>query len=232
MKTVIEEYDDYHKLFNNVNYVNFMNHGYFPASKILNKEDTLFKFEATLYLQLLKYIKVKNLKLLDIGCGRGGGLNIFKKYFNFKNLYGCDINESAIDYCKKNFKGIDFKISNAEKLNYNKNYFDVITNVESFHCYENGNSFLKECFRVLKNKGSLLIADINVHLNFKDFGDFKLKYSKDITPNVAFACKHNVINFSKNIENKEIRNFLINTMQEKLFSYLKNNSYFILHLVK
>ena len=105
---IIKQYDNLHTFLNKFNIVKFMNHGFFPHSKILKEEDLLFKYEATLYLELLKNIKTKNLTLLDIGCGRGGGLNILKKYLKLKKAYGCDINDMAIEYCKKSYK--DFEI--------------------------------------------------------------------------------------------------------------------------
>jgi ubiquinone/menaquinone biosynthesis C-methylase UbiE len=231
---IIEQYNSYHELFNTSKEINFMNHGYFPFSSVLKKEDLLFKFESTLYLELFKNINTENLTLLDVGCGRGGGLNILNKYFKFKELYGCDINSKAINYCQKNFKNINFKISNAEKLDYNDKTFDLITNVESFHCYKNKNFFLKETYRVLKKEGSLLMTDINLNFNLDNsFNDyFKLTYYLDITPNVAFACKNNIKNFSSNIEDKELRYWLVNLSEKKFFSYLNDHTYFIVHLTK
>jgi ubiquinone/menaquinone biosynthesis C-methylase UbiE len=231
---IIEQYNSYHELFNISKEINFMNHGYFPFSTILKKEDLLFKFESTLYLELLKNINKENLTLLDIGCGRGGGLNILNKYFKFKELHGCDINSMAIEYCQKNYKNINFKISNAEKLDYEDQTFDIITNVESFHCYENKKNFFKETNRVLKKNGSLLMTDISLNLTLDNSVNdyFKLSYYLDITPNVAFACKNNIKNFSNNIDDKQLRHWFVDLSERKFFSYLNDNTYFIVHLTK
>ena len=193
----IKQYDNLHKFLNKFNIVKFMNHGFFPDSKILKEEDLLFKYEATLYLELLKNIKTENLTLLDIGCGRGGGLSILKKYLKLKKACGCDINDMAIEYCKKSYKDLFFEVCSSEKLIYDNETFDLITNVESFHCYKNKENFFKESSRVLKKNGYLLMTDVNLNYTFND--NFK-KYFKvidtiDITPNVAFACKKNIINF-------------------------------------
>jgi len=231
----VETFNNYHKIFNKSNVVHFMNHGFFPESKILKQEDSLFKYEATLYLELLKNLKTENLTLLDIGCGRGGELNIFKKYLKLKKVYGCDINRMAIKHCKKNHKNINFKICSSEKLNYDDKYFDLITNVESFHLYKNKEKFFKEAARVLKNKGRLLMTDIDLNKilfdnSFKNY--FKIDNIIDITPNVAFACKHNIKNFNRNIENEETRNWWIDTCKEKFYRYLELDTYFIIHLIK
>ena len=231
----IEHYNQLHNFFNKFNVVKFMNHGFFPNSKILKQEDLLFKYEATLYLELLKNIKTENLTLLDIGCGRGGGLDIFKKYLKLKKVYGCDINNMAIEYCKKNYKDIDFKVCSSDKLTYDNNSFDLITNVESFHCYKNKENFFKETARVLKTNGRLLMTDINLNnllLDNSFKGYFEITECTDITPNVAFACKHNIKNFNKNIENKQMRDHLVDVRQQKLYLYLKYDTYYMIHLTK
>lgn len=231
---IINIYNNLHKFLNKFNIVKFMNHGFYPHSNILQKEDLLFKYEATLYLELLKNIKTSNLILLDIGCGRGGGLNILKKYFKFKKIFGCDINPMAIQYCKKNYKDIDFKITDSEKLDYKNESFDIITNVESFHCYDSKENFFSEAYRVLKKNGNLLMTDIDLNFtinkSFKNY--FKLNSLIDITPNVAFACKKNILNYSENIKDKEMRKWLVSLREEKYYSYLHLNTYFIAHLTK
>ena len=74
MPSDIQAYDEINQFFNTYNKIEFMNHGFFPNDKILKQKDLLFKYEATLYLKVLENIKTKGLTLLDIGCGRGGGL--------------------------------------------------------------------------------------------------------------------------------------------------------------
>jgi len=231
----IQTYDEVNKFFNTYNKIEFMNHGFFPSDKKLKQKDLLFKYEATLYLKLLENIKTKGLILLDIGCGRGGGLNILKEYLKLKKVYGCDINSAAIKYCRENYKDTSFKICSSEKLKYNDKSFDLITNVESFHCYENKRNFFKEAARVLKNNGYLLMADVNLDdilldNSFKNF--FKVVNVFDITPNVAFACIHNIENFSKNINNEEIKNWLVSLCQTKFDAYTRYDSFFIIHLKK
>ena len=231
---VIELYNDLHKFFNKFNIVKFMNHGFYPDSKILKQEDSLFKYEATLYLQLLKDIKTENLNLLDIGCGRGGGINILKKYLKLKQVDGCDINKMAIDHCNENYKNINFKICSSEKLTYENESFDLITNVESFHLYENKEKFFKEAARVLKNNGRLLMTDINLNYtlgnSFKNY--FEVIDILDITRNVAFACLHNIKNFNINVKDEEMKNHLINVRKQKLNSYLESNTYYMVKLIK
>ena len=223
-------YNSFHEICNKEDYMNFMNHGYYPCSDILKNQNLIFKYEATLYIELIKNINSDNLKLLDIGCGRGGGLEIYNKYFKFKELHGCDLNELAITYCKNKNSNIYYKVCNSEQLDYPNNYFDVVTNVESLHCYNNPSKFIKDSLRVLKNNGDLLITDINLKLDM--FESYNVVNVIDITPNVAFSCKNNIENFNNNIENKIIRKFLVSLMNEKLFNYLHKGTYYIIHLKK
>jgi 2-polyprenyl-3-methyl-5-hydroxy-6-metoxy-1,4-benzoquinol methylase len=229
-KEVIQSYKIINEFFNKENYVNFMNHGYYPESKILKKEDLFFKYEASLYIYLLNNIDTNNMKLLDVGCGRGGGINIYKKYFNFLELHGCDINKEGIEFCKKTYKNINFKICPVEKLNYKNNYFDIITNVESFSYYKNPQLALKELFRILKPNGLLLLTDID--LNFKIFKNYKILNIEEITPNVAFACKENVYNFAINAPIGDNKKYLIKLCQDKFIGYLLKHRYNIIKCIK
>lgn len=223
-------YNSFHELCNKENYMNFMNHGYYPCSNILKNQNLIFKYEPTLYIELIKNINSENLKLLDIGCGRGGGLETYNKYFKFKELHGCDLNKLAITYCKNKNSKISYKVCNSEQLDYPDNYFDVVTNVESLHCYNEPQKFIAEALRVLNLNGDLIITDINLNLNL--FNDFNILNIIDITPNVAFACKHNIINFNNSIKNEKIREFLISLSTEKFFNYLHKGTYYIIHLKK
>ena len=49
------------------------------------------------------YIKSKNLKILDLGCGGGEFLQILEG-LGYENLYGVDIDTSVIKIAKKNLK--------------------------------------------------------------------------------------------------------------------------------
>jgi O-methyltransferase len=125
--------------------IDFMNHGYYPTSSLLNDKNETFKNQKSLYLSLFKDVDTNNKVILDVGCGRGGGINTLDKYFNFKEIYACDVNEKNIQYCKNNnSSNINYKTLNALNLEYPDNFFDIVTNVESSHCYENPSLFFLE----------------------------------------------------------------------------------------
>jgi ubiquinone/menaquinone biosynthesis C-methylase UbiE len=222
--SIVQEYNQYCALFNTVDYINFMNHGYYPKDNILSGSDLLMPYSATLYKKLLDNVETSGLKILDVGCGRGGGVNTYKKYFDFEEIHGCDNNEKNLNYCNSYSTDINFKLSDAQKLEYPDNYFDIVTNVESMHCYENVNLFLTESSRVLKPNGLLIITDV-MALDKKNssYNALNLVSDIDITKNVAEACKHAWEEF-KLLPESDAKRWSINLYREKYTGYVQKKS--------
>jgi ubiquinone/menaquinone biosynthesis C-methylase UbiE len=63
--------------------------------------------------------------ILDIGCGTGRHLTIFKPYF--KNVVGLDISKNMIKSARK--KGHEPLVGDAENLPFRNNSFDVIISI-------------------------------------------------------------------------------------------------------
>jgi 2-polyprenyl-3-methyl-5-hydroxy-6-metoxy-1,4-benzoquinol methylase len=69
--------------------------------------------------------KSKNLaplQILDVGCGTGGNLEIFKKY---GSAQGIDCDEHSIDYCKK--KGLSVEVGSMKGLALSGKRYDVVS---------------------------------------------------------------------------------------------------------
>lgn len=188
-KETIESFTEHNKTLNTVNFYDFMNHGYSPYSKLVKNYE--LRYWATLYLRILDNIETKDKIMLDVGCGRGGGAALYKKFYNFKEINACDITDKNIDYCKQKHKGIKFKVCNAENLIYEDNQFDIVTNVESMSYYKNKKQFLLEVKRVLKKGGTFICTDCNLEV-LKSFYENKTLFSffkvEDILNNVNEAC--------------------------------------------
>ena len=84
------------------------NHGLVDEDVKLQKEDLDFPYQITSYLNLFKNDKIKNKKILDIGCGYGRGTYIIKKYLPDNEVTGMDINKSFIDYAKNIYKNVNY----------------------------------------------------------------------------------------------------------------------------
>lgn len=214
-------YDESNHLFIRAK-VNLMNHGYSPSYPFL--KNSFLKNQASLYLNALDKIETKSKTLLDVGCGMGGGLKTYAEYLNLKELHGCDLNQKHIDHCisDNDFK-INYKVCSAENLDYPDNSFDIVTNIESSHCYENVDLFFKEVQRVLSPGGTFSYLDNgdNIQYFLKTNKLFKNVESYDITKNVLSACEEDLENFKK-IENQESRDMMISIFT-RAYNHYKNN---------
>jgi len=177
----------------------FMNYGYSKDyHKIkLDEQDEKNRYSVQLYNFVATSADVKGKDVLEIGCGRGGGLSFIDRYLSPGSATGIDLNNKAIKFCKKYYskENIKFLQSNAQEMNFQDNTFDVVINVESSHRYSNMNKFLNEVFRVLKPGGVFLFTDFR-HENELEKLNLQLKSSnfncltkKTITANVVEALK-------------------------------------------
>ena len=112
---------------------------------------------------LSKLIKNKSFKFgLDIGTGTG--FAAFELTKNCQDVEATDISEGMIDEAKKimkerRIKNLNFSIMPAENLNFDDNFFDIITCRTAAHHFLDVEKFCKESKRVLKNDGEIVIVD-------------------------------------------------------------------------
>ena len=107
-------------------------------------------------------IPLKNIKILDIGCG--GGLLSEPMCRLGAKVTGIDASDKNIKvaklHSKKNNLKIDYLCTSPEKFNV-KDKFDVILNMEIVEHVENVNFFLKSCSKLLKKNGIMFVATLN-----------------------------------------------------------------------
>jgi SAM-dependent methyltransferase len=88
--------------------------------------------------------------ILDVGCGK----KPYKNLFNYKSYIGLDIENEGHDHTNEDidvyYDGNKFPFSD-------KQFESIIANQVFEHVF-NPNDFLKECYRVLKNDGKLLLT--------------------------------------------------------------------------
>lgn len=202
------------------NYYNYLNHGYHPPYQNLFGYHKIFKHQASLYLHLFDDIDTKNKSLLEVGCGRGGGINLLSQMFDFKNIDACDLSEANINHCQKHADGIKFKVADAENLDYENNQFDIIINVESSCYYKKPERFFSKVQKLLKPNGVFLYTDVFEPQNILYVEQrlplfFKNIKKEDITHNVIQACDQDIVHFDKVISNKDIKESYINVAKEK-----------------
>jgi 2-polyprenyl-6-hydroxyphenyl methylase/3-demethylubiquinone-9 3-methyltransferase len=119
---------------------------------------------------VLKYFKIdknkktplKNLKILDIGCG--GGLISEPMTRLGADVTGVDASSKNINiakaHAKKNSLDITYLSGVPEGLKV-KNKFDIILNLEVVEHVENLDLYLESCFKLLKPRGIMFTATLN-----------------------------------------------------------------------
>ena len=109
-----------------------------------------------------KKFHLKNLKILDIGCG--GGLVSEPMSRLGANVTGIDASDKNIEiaksHAKKNNLNINYLNAQPENLKL-KNEFDIILNLEVIEHVKNLDLYLQSCFNLLKPKGIMFTATIN-----------------------------------------------------------------------
>ena len=109
-----------------------------------------------------KKIPLKNLKILDIGCG--GGLISEPMSRLGAKVTGIDASDKNIKvaklHAKKNHLKIDYFNTVPESLDL-RNEFDIILNLEVIEHVENLDLYLSSCFKLLKKNGIMFTATIN-----------------------------------------------------------------------
>jgi ubiquinone/menaquinone biosynthesis C-methylase UbiE len=97
--------------------------------------------------------------LLDVGCGTGSFLSKVSNKFDVK-VSGIDISPGMIEKSRELLGGqADLRVGDSEHLPWNDRSFDIVTCIASFHHFPSPVLVLKEMERVLRQGGSLIIAD-------------------------------------------------------------------------
>ena len=120
-----------------------------------------------LHRRILSELKKYNPKgkLVDLGCGSGNLIVQIAHDFPMLDLIGIDISSEILELAKKRAlksnlnKKIKFKIGSVENLPFSDNSIDFLISSLSLHHWQEPIKALGEAFRVLNQKGILLIFD-------------------------------------------------------------------------
>ena len=218
----ITEYDKAFDLLRGESWLTFMNHGFAPLEHdttpslpALEPKDRAWRHQAGLYLLLLECAQdlitdCRDSMVLDIGCGRGGGLDVMTRYSQGSKGVGLDLNLQHVAFAKAQFSNDSFVQGSALRLPFADAAFQIITNVESSHLYVEIEVFLEEACRVLQPGGGLLLADTRMPIFGEALLDHQLSTSKltlkskfDITRNVIAACAHDKCHLARGIRSSK-----------------------------
>jgi SAM-dependent methyltransferase len=175
----------------------FMNYGYNEKEHEvpLDQHHEPNRFSVQLYHHLTHGIEIAGKDIVEIGCGRGGGLSYLTQTFAPKTALGVDLEERAVKFSNKYYKidNLKFKQGDAQNLSLDSNSCDIVFNVESSHRYPDFQSFLREVSRILRPGGHFLITDFRYAHEFEKFQEdvknsgFKIVREKDINQDVVEA---------------------------------------------
>ncbi len=145
----------------------FLNYGYVPEpgepERRLEPADEPHRLFIALYDRALDGVPVAGRRVLEVGCGRGGGASFIARYLAPQAVTGVDLSAEGIALCRRVHAGVErlsFRPGDAEALPFPGASIDVIVNVESSHCYPRMDRFLAEVARVLAPGGHFAWADI------------------------------------------------------------------------
>jgi SAM-dependent methyltransferase len=161
------------------------------------------RFQLQLYSELLKLLNGAAMardpaRIVEISCGRGGGLHhLVSRLPPGMLAIGLDFSAHAVAFCRQQFApaaDLHFVRGNALQLPFKDGAIDVVVSVEASHAYGNDMGFLHEGVRVLRPGGRFLFADYRTHHKVHRLEQLAHAAGlrgelHDITANVVGACE-------------------------------------------
>jgi ubiquinone/menaquinone biosynthesis C-methylase UbiE len=170
----------------------FLNYGYEedpPMGVPLSAADEPDRFFIQLYHRTATQVDLSGKRVLEVGCGHGGGASYLMRTSHPASYTGLDLNPVGIAFCQKrhNVAGLEFVKGDAEDLPFPDQSFDAVINIESSHLYHQFPRFLDEVTRVLRPGGHFLYADFR-------FADTVAAWEEQLTNVSMSMLAHRTIN--------------------------------------
>jgi len=150
----IEDYKEFYKKFSNDREFG----GHFTNYDHLVKNRFSDSFQ-TVYNAVLRKMPEK---ILDVGCGNGVNLPISK--ILPVEYHGLDYAEKSVETARKNYPNVTFHIGDAFNMTFEDGTFDVLILSNVMVLYKDKAdqiSLMRECMRVLKPNGALILVMLN-----------------------------------------------------------------------
>ncbi|MFX0139059.1 MAG: class I SAM-dependent methyltransferase [Candidatus Hodarchaeota archaeon] len=185
----------------------------------------------SIHIKRYEWVKdhLKNLKVLDNGCGTGYGTYFLAKN-NVKEIIGIDISKKSIEYAqeKYNANNLKFKQMNSLSLDLTDDYFDAVISFDVIEHIDEKHQkkYLSEIIKVIHDDGFLIIGNPNAELSREKNPHHK----KELTLN---EFKGLLKLFFKKIDLFGEK-FVVNgkNLAEKWFDYIKDMKYSNIKITK
>lgn len=104
-------------------------------------------------------------RVLDVGCGRGVGVQILLKLFGAGQVFGLDLDPQQIRRARKRFAGksedrVVLAVGSVDKLPFPNEYFDAVFDFGMLHHVKDWQGGLAEIQRVLKPSGLFFFEEV------------------------------------------------------------------------
>jgi SAM-dependent methyltransferase len=132
-----------------------------PLALPLEASDEPYRYSIQLYHRTATQADLSGKRVLEVGCGHGGGASYLMRTLHPSSYTGLDLNPAGIAFCRErhNLAGLEFVRGDAENLPFTDESFEAVINIESSIHYRRFPRFLDEVARVLRPGGHFLYAD-------------------------------------------------------------------------
>jgi SAM-dependent methyltransferase len=144
----------------------FINHGFVELDGSddfawVKPGDEPWRYNLNLVREVIRGVPVDGRRVLDVGCGRGGTCSYLVRYHAPSEVVGVDLIAGQVEFCRATHRApnLRFEQADAQHLPFADGSFDVVTNIESSHCYPNRDAFYAEVRRVLRPGGWFCYTD-------------------------------------------------------------------------
>lgn len=153
------------------------NKDYSTITELPNASITSLQLKRAYQRYMFAREHIKAGKLIEIGCGGGQGLNIFRDVSD--EIVGYDIDKKNIEICKNNYrdiKNIKFINVDVEDIKFEPITIQTIIIFETIYYLKNHDNFFKSLYLTLKIGGKVIICTANKNWHSFNPSSFSTKY--------------------------------------------------------
>lgn len=121
----------------------------------------------------------KTYNILDMGCGTGQLIVDMQQEFKDYNIKytGVDISSKMIEIAKSNGAQATYYNCSVEEFSTSDKYFDIIISSHSFPYYPNKDGVIMKFHSILKDTGSLFLAQASANSTYDNISMFFVKFT-------------------------------------------------------
>lgn len=109
----------------------------------------------TSYVNFIKKFVKPGSSILDLGCGTGLSSDMLSRHYE---VTGADLSKPLLDYARKHFKNIKWKVEDARKLSFKEGAFDAVMACGFIEHINEVDDVLNEMLRVTRKNGHVIVV--------------------------------------------------------------------------